>query len=74
MWRGRSIRSAERGLAQGRLFQMAAYMLCIALFAVGIAPTRNWRNDSHLRKRWLGNPHWRIMVLSAYRRISSSML
>lgn len=35
----------ESGLAQGRLFQLAAYMLSIALFAIIVAVWRNWRND-----------------------------
>jgi hypothetical protein len=33
------------GIAQGRLFQLAAYMLSIALFAIVVAVWRNWRND-----------------------------
>ena len=44
-WQIYTLGASEQGLAQGRLFQMAAYMLCIALFAIGIALTRNWRND-----------------------------
>jgi hypothetical protein len=37
---------AETGIAQGRLLQLAAYMLTIALFVIGVAATRNWRNDT----------------------------
>jgi hypothetical protein len=44
-WQIYTLGATEQGLAQGRLFQMAAYMLCIALFAISIALTRNWRND-----------------------------
>lgn len=33
------------GIAQGRMLQLAAYMLSIALFAVAIALWRVWRND-----------------------------
>ena len=35
----------EQGIARGRLLQLAAYMLTIALFAIVVAVTRNWRND-----------------------------
>ncbi|WP_211852338.1 hypothetical protein [Plastoroseomonas hellenica] len=35
----------EGGLVQGRLFQLAAYMLTISLFVIGIAVRMNWRND-----------------------------
>ena len=34
------------GIAQGRMLQLAAYMLSIALFAIAIAVSRLWRNDS----------------------------
>lgn len=37
---------SEQGLAQGRLFQLAAYMLTISLFVLVVAVTRNWRNDT----------------------------
>lgn len=37
--------SHESALAQGRLFQLAAYMLSIALFAIVVAARYNWRND-----------------------------
>ncbi|MEA2808618.1 MAG: hypothetical protein QOJ17_2759 [Rhodospirillaceae bacterium] len=33
------------GIAQGRMLQLAAYMLTIALFAIVIAVWRIWRND-----------------------------
>lgn len=33
------------GIAQGRMLQLAAYMLTIALFAIVIAVWRVWRND-----------------------------
>lgn len=36
----------EQGLSQGRLFQLAAYMLTISLFVLVVALTRNWRNDA----------------------------
>ena len=35
----------ESGLVQGRLFQLAAYMLTISLFVIGAALRLNWRND-----------------------------
>lgn len=35
----------EDGLVQGRLFQLAAYMLTISLFVIGVALRLNWRND-----------------------------
>jgi hypothetical protein len=41
----------EQGLAQGRLFQLAAYMLTIALFVLVVGLRRNWRND--IRGYWL---------------------
>jgi hypothetical protein len=33
------------GIAQGRMLQLAAYMLTIALFCIVIAVWRVWRND-----------------------------
>lgn len=33
------------GIAQGRIFQLAAYMLTIALFVIVVALLRNWKND-----------------------------
>jgi hypothetical protein len=36
---------AQTGIAQGRLFQMAAYMLSIALFAIGVSVVGNSRNS-----------------------------
>jgi hypothetical protein len=36
---------AQHGLAQGRLYQLAAYMLTIALFVLVVGLSRNWRND-----------------------------
>ncbi|HTV85955.1 MAG TPA: hypothetical protein VME63_11125 [Dyella sp.] len=41
----------QAALAQGRLYQLAAYMLSIAVFAVAIAARYNWRNDR--RGYWL---------------------
>jgi hypothetical protein len=37
--------AAQTGIVQGRLFQMAAYMLSIALFAIGVSVVGNWRNS-----------------------------
>ncbi len=34
----------QTGIAQGRTFQLAAYMLTIALFAIVVALAGNWRN------------------------------
>ena len=41
---GNTLGSAQTGIAQGRLYQLAAYMLCIAVFAVLTAAVGNWRN------------------------------
>jgi hypothetical protein len=38
---------AQTGIVRGRLFQMAAYMLSIALFAIGVSVVGNWRNSRH---------------------------
>lgn len=35
----------ESGLVQARLFQLASYMLSVALFSIAVALWRNWRND-----------------------------
>jgi hypothetical protein len=43
--------AAQSGIAQGRLFQLAGYMLCIALFAIAISAFGNWRNET--RSYWL---------------------
>ena len=43
--------SAQTGIAQGRLYQLAAYMLCIAVFAILTAAVGNWRNGE--RSYWL---------------------
>ncbi|GFE77212.1 hypothetical protein [Novosphingobium sp. TCA1] len=42
IWR---LGAAQRDLAQGRLYQLAAYMLTIALFVLVVGLWRNWRND-----------------------------
>ena len=34
--------STETGMTQGRLYQLAAYMLCIALFAIITGVAGNW--------------------------------
>ena len=52
----------EQGIAQGRLLQLAAYMLTIALFAIFIAVTRNWRNDTLGYKLNLGVVSWADIV------------
>jgi hypothetical protein len=36
--------SAQNGLVQGRLYQLAAYMLTIALFVAAVGLFGNWRN------------------------------
>lgn len=38
--------TTETGIAQGRLLQLAAYILAISLFAIFVAVLRNWRNDT----------------------------
>lgn len=35
----------QTGMAQGRIYQLAAYMLTISLFVLVVAVWRNWRND-----------------------------
>lgn len=45
-WQIYTLGLTEHGIAQGRLFQLAAYMLTISLFAIVVAVTRNWRNDN----------------------------
>lgn len=45
-WQIYTLGATEQGIAQGRLFQLAAYMLTISLFAIVVALTRNWRNDT----------------------------
>lgn len=42
IWR---LGAGQQGLAQGRLFQLAAYMLTIALFVLVVGLWRNWRGD-----------------------------
>ncbi|WP_375286071.1 hypothetical protein [Sphingomonas sp.] len=37
--------SLQQGLAQGRIYQLAAYMLTIAVFVLVFGLWRNWRND-----------------------------
>ena len=44
-WQIYTLGQTQEGIAQGRTYQLAAYMLTIALFAVIVAVTRNWRND-----------------------------
>lgn len=44
-WQIYQLALANQGIAQGRLVQLAVYILTIALFAIGIAAWRNWRND-----------------------------
>jgi hypothetical protein len=41
----------QTGIAQGRTFQLSAYMLTIAIFVICIAAILNWRNDA--RGYWL---------------------
>jgi hypothetical protein len=43
--------SAQTGITQGRLYQLAAYLLCIAVFAIVVALVANWRNTQ--RGYWL---------------------
>ena len=43
--------SAQTGIARGRMYQLAAYMLCIALFAIVTGAAGNWRNG--VRSYWL---------------------
>jgi hypothetical protein len=43
--------AAQSAIAQGRLYQLSAYMLSIALFAIVVAALGNWRNS--VRSYWL---------------------
>jgi len=43
--------STQTGIARGRLYQLAAYMLCIAVFAIVTGAAGNWRNGA--RSYWL---------------------
>ena len=43
--------TGQSGIAQGRLYQLAAYMLSIALFAIITAVLGNWRESE--RAYWL---------------------
>ena len=71
-WQIYSLGLAEHGIAQGRLLQLAAYMLTIALFVVFVAVTRNWRNDTLGYKLNLGVVSWAdavwvaVVVLPGY--------
>jgi hypothetical protein len=42
IWR---LGAGQQGLAQGRLYQFAAYMLTIAVFVLVVGLGRNWRKD-----------------------------
>jgi hypothetical protein len=33
------------GIAQGRMYQLAAYMLTLSLFVIGVGVLLNWRNS-----------------------------
>lgn len=44
-WEIAALGTAQQGLVQGRLYQLAAYMLSIALFVTIIGLWQNWRND-----------------------------
>jgi hypothetical protein len=33
------------GIAQGRMYQLSAYMLTISLFVIGVGAVLNWRNS-----------------------------
>jgi hypothetical protein len=37
--------AAQAGIAQGRLYQLAAYMLTISLFVICVGVLLNWRNS-----------------------------
>lgn len=50
-WQIYTLGATKQGIAQGRLFQLAAYMLTISIFAIAVAATLNWRNDT--RGYWL---------------------
>lgn len=42
IWR---LGAGQHGLVQGRLYQLAAYMVTIAVFVLVVGLWRNWRND-----------------------------
>jgi hypothetical protein len=43
--------TAQAGIAQGRTYQLAAYILTLALFAIVVGAFGNWRSSS--RAYWL---------------------
>lgn len=45
-WDIATLGESQSGLAQGRLFQLAAYMLTFALFVLIVGLWRNWKGDS----------------------------
>lgn len=45
-WQIYTLAMTLQSAAQGRMLQLAAYMLSIALFAIAIGLWRNWRNDA----------------------------
>lgn len=50
-WNIFKLGEVQAGLAQGRIFQLAAYMLTISIFVICVAVFLNWRNDR--RGYWL---------------------
>lgn len=44
-WDIAALGANQHGITQGRLYQLAAYMLSIALFVTIVGLWRNWRND-----------------------------
>jgi len=50
-WQIYKLGAPQQGLTQGRIYQLAAYMLTISLFVIAVAGRLNWRNDR--RGFWL---------------------
>jgi hypothetical protein len=39
--------TGQAGIAQGRMYQLAAYLLTLSIFVIGVAVLLNWRNSAH---------------------------
>jgi hypothetical protein len=38
--------TGQTGIAQGRTYQLAAYLLTLSIFVIGVAVILNWRNSA----------------------------
>lgn len=44
-WDIYQVGGTQSGIVQGRVYQLAAYMLSISVFVIAVALSLNWRND-----------------------------